>query len=71
MPDFFQQRPKVEPTIYAYRLPGVPSHEGYLKVGYTDRDAETRVKEQVGTPTLAYQIVLKESAMRRSGIHRR
>ncbi len=67
MPDFFQQRPKVEPTIYAYCLPGVPSHEGYLKVGYTDRDAETRVKEQVGTPTLEYQIVLKESAMRSDG----
>lgn len=67
MSDFFQQRPKVEPTIYAYRLPGVPSHEGYIKVGYTDRDAETRVKEQTHTSGLKAQIVLKESAMRSDG----
>ncbi len=64
---FFPQRARVCPTIYAYKLPEVQSHEGYLKVGYTDRDAETRVKEQVGTPTLEYQIVLKESAMRSDG----
>lgn len=65
--DFFQQRPKVEPTIYAYRLPGVQSHEGYLKVGYTDRDVETRVKEQTHTSGLKAQIVLKEPAMRPDG----
>ena len=44
--NFFIQRPKVTPTIYAYRLIGVSSQDGYLKIGYTDRDAETRVTEQ-------------------------
>ena len=34
---FFPPRPEIEPTIYAYALPGVPSHDGYLKVGYTER----------------------------------
>ncbi len=67
MSEFFQPRPKVNPTIYAYRLVGVPSHEGYLKVGYTDRDAEARVKEQLHTSGIPYQIVLKESAMRPDG----
>ena len=65
--DFFIQRPKVTPTIYAYRLIGVYSHDGYLKIGYTDRDAETRVKEQLHTSGVPYQIVLKESAMRADG----
>lgn len=65
--DFFIQRPKVTPTVYAYALVDVPSHNGYLKVGYTDRDAETRVREQLHTSGIAYRIVLKESAMRADG----
>lgn len=65
--EFFVQRPKVNPTIYAYRLVWVPSHEGYLKIGYTDRDAETRVREQLHTSGIAYRIVLEESAMRADG----
>ena len=65
--NFFIQRPKVTPTIYAYRLIGVASHDGYLKIGYTDRDAETRIKEQLHTSGIPYQIVLKESAMRADG----
>ena len=65
--EFFIQRPQVTPTIYAYRLIGVSSHDGYLKIGYTDRDAETRIKEQLHTSGIPYQIVLKESAMRADG----
>ena len=29
-----QSRPAVCPTIYGYILPGVPDHNGYIKVGY-------------------------------------
>ncbi|MCM1321909.1 MAG: GIY-YIG nuclease family protein [Bacteroides sp.] len=65
--DFFPERPKLTPTIYAYELPGVPSHEGYIKVGYTDRSAEERIKEQLHTSAVPYKIVLKESAMRADG----
>lgn len=65
--EFFIQRPQVTPTIYAYRLIGVSSHDGYLKIGYTDRDAETHIKEQLHTSGIPYQIVLKESAMRADG----
>ena len=65
--DFFIQRPQVAPTIYAYALEGVASHEGYIKVGYTDRDAETRVREQLHTSCITYKILLKESAMRSDG----
>ena len=30
--EFFVQRPSVTPTIYAYSLPDVTSHKGYIKV---------------------------------------
>ena len=65
--EFFIQRPAVNPTIYAYGLVGVASHKGYIKIGYTDRDVETRVKEQLHTSGIEYKILLKESAMRSDG----
>lgn len=65
MPDYeyFKQRPQVNPTIYAYCLEGVESHKGYIKVGYTDRDADTRIREQLHTSAVPYKILLTESAM--------
>lgn len=69
MPDnnYFAERPPVTPTIYAYELIGVESHKGYLKIGYTDRNAETRIAEQMHTSAVPYRIVLKASAMRPDG----
>jgi len=61
--NFFAQRPEINPTIYVYRLIGVASHEGYMKVGYTERDVESRVKEQVGASHVPYEILYVESAM--------
>ena len=65
--NFFPQRPKVTPTIYAYRLLGVESHKGFLKVGYTDRTAKERIDEQLHTSKVNYEIVLVESAMSNNG----
>ena len=65
--EFFPIRPEVNPTIYAYELIGVDSHNGLLKVGYTDRDAKTRVAEQLKTSAVKYRIVFEESAMRNDG----
>ena len=65
--DFFQERPQIHPTIYAYSLVGVASHSGYLKVGFTERDVDTRVKEQIHTVGVPYKIHLRESAMRTDG----
>lgn len=61
--DFFIQRPAVTPTIYVYMLPGVASHTGYIKVGYTERDVEKRIYEQTHTSGVKAQILLRESAM--------
>ena len=65
--DFFIQRPDVTPTIYVYNLPQVPDHKGYVKIGYTDRDVETRIKEQMHTSGLKANILYTESAMRSDG----
>ena len=65
--NYFPQRPSVTPTIYAYKLIGVETHKGYLKVGYTNRTAHERIEEQLHTSKVKYEIVLVESAMTNDG----
>lgn len=65
--DFFPARPSANPTIYAYELVGVSTHTGLLKIGFTDRDAKKRIKEQLGTAAIKHKIVFEESAMKRDG----
>ena len=67
MSKFFPQRKDITPTIYAYELIGVETHKDLIKVGYTDRDAATRVAEQLKTSTVKYKIVFEDSAMRNDG----
>lgn len=40
---------QVVPQCYAYTTPGVPDHDGWTKIGFTERDVETRIKEQTHT----------------------
>jgi hypothetical protein len=40
---------KVTPQCYAYTTPGVPAHDGWTKIGFTERDVETRINEQTHT----------------------
>ncbi len=42
--------------IYAYTTPGVTYHEGWLKIGYTEQDVETRIKQQTHTAGINYII---------------
>lgn len=63
--DFFSSRPEVRPTIYAYSIPG--NHPGYLKVGFTDRDVETRINEQLHTSGVPHRTEMVFSAMRSDG----
>ncbi len=65
--EFFPKRLDANPTIYAYELIGVADKEGLLKIGYTDRDADTRIKEQIGATHLRYKIVFESSAMKNDG----
>lgn len=65
--DLLRNKVAETPTIYAYEHIGVPAHKGMLKVGYTTRDVETRVKEQNKTGGISYRIVLARPAMRHDG----
>jgi hypothetical protein len=65
--EFFPARSSTNPKIYAYELLGVSTHAGWLKVGFTSRDAFSRVSEQLRTSGVRYNIVLEESAMKRDG----
>ncbi len=66
--DILHNRPAVVPTIYGYTLPTVADHNGYIKIGYTDReDTEARIKEQLHTAAIEFKVLFKESAMRSDG----
>ena len=65
--NFFPPRTQATPTIYAYKLPDVSTHKGWLKVGFTDRNAQDRIAEQLKTSRVRYRIVLDEPAMRPDG----
>ena len=66
--DILHNRPAVVPTIYGYTLPDVADHNGYIKIGYTDReDTDTRIKEQLHTAAIPFRVLFKESAMRSDG----
>ena len=63
----FPKRKAITPMIYGYELIDVPTHQGLIKVGYTGRDVQQRIKEQLQTSGVRYRIVLEESAMRSDG----
>lgn len=54
---------KVEPMIYAYDTPGVTYHDGWIKIGYTDkRTPEQRIKEQTHTAHIIPRMLWKSIA---------
>jgi hypothetical protein len=53
--------------IYAYTLPEVPSHEGYIKIGDTNRQVKKRIFEQVGTAGLNPDILFEKIAKKSDG----
>ena len=57
-----QTKKQVEPKIYAYTLPAVPSHEGWIKIGYTEREVQVRVNEQVHTSGVDASILWHHAA---------
>lgn len=54
-------------TIYAYTLPEVPNHNGYIKIGDTRRNVQVRINEQLGTSGLKPNILWDKVARHKSG----
>ncbi len=68
---FFPPRPEAHPLIYAYTIDH-PLFVGLLKIGYTEKSADVRIKQQIANIKLPqgkqfYKIVYTESAMRSDG----
>lgn len=51
---------RVEPMIYAYDTPGVSYHDGWIKIGYTDKQTpEQRIKQQTHTADIQARLLWK------------
>ncbi|MFL8906357.1 DEAD/DEAH box helicase family protein [Helcococcus kunzii] len=44
-----ETKTEINPTIYAYITPQNISNNGWIKIGYTERDSKTRINEQTHT----------------------
>lgn len=54
---------KVTPMIYAYTTPEVTRHDGWTKIGYTEQDVETRIKQQTHTADIQWKLEWKGNAL--------
>lgn len=46
----------VTPMIYAYTTPEIARHNGWTKIGYTEQDVETRIKQQTHTADIEWTL---------------
>ncbi|MCQ2562012.1 MAG: DEAD/DEAH box helicase family protein [Alphaproteobacteria bacterium] len=58
---------KVEPKCYAYTTPDIPSKNGWTKIGYTEREVETRIREQIQTLAVRHITEWVEDAVFKNG----
>lgn len=65
--EFFPKKSEATPTIYAYELPNDSSRKGQIKIGFTNRTAQARIREQIGATRAEFKIVFEENAMRNDG----
>lgn len=47
---------KVVPMCYAYTTPEIARHKGWTKIGFTEQDVETRIRQQTQTADIKYKI---------------
>lgn len=53
----------VTPMIYAYTTPEITRHDGWTKIGYTEQDVETRIKQQTHTADVKWNLEWKGNAL--------
>ena len=59
---------RVVPMIYAYNTPGVAYHEGWTKIGYTEKQTvAARIKQQTHTADIQYKLAWQDNAMFKDG----
>lgn len=59
---------RVVPMIYAYNTPGVSYHEGWTKIGYTEKQTVAqRIKQQTHTAGIQYRLAWQDNAIFKDG----
>ena len=59
---------RIIPMIYAYTTPEIARHDGWIKIGYTDKQTvEERVKQQTHTADVKAKIEWKGNARYQDG----
>lgn len=58
----------VVPMIYAYNTPGVTYHEGWTKIGYTEKQTVSqRINQQAHTVGIKWELAWQDNAMFKDG----
>lgn len=58
----------VVPMIYAYNTPGVTYHEGWTKIGYTEKQTVSkRISQQAHTAGIKWELAWQDNAMFKDG----
>jgi len=59
---------QVVPMIYAYTTPGVSYNDGWIKIGYTEKQSvEDRIRQQTHTAGIQANIEWQDNAMYKDG----
>lgn len=59
---------QIVPMIYAYTTPGYPPHDGWIKIGYAERqDVLARIKQQLHTADIDFHLEWQDNAMYKDG----
>lgn len=57
-----QTTKKVVPIIYCYTTPEIVRHNGWVKIGYSEQDVETRIGQQTHTADIEFHIEWSKNA---------
>lgn len=66
--DMIQPYGRIIPMIYAYTTPGVSYHEGWTKIGYTEKQTvEDRIRQQTHTADIQVELLWRDNAIFKDG----
>ena len=59
---------RIIPMVYAYNTPGIAYHDGWTKIGYTEKQSvEDRINQQTHTADIRWTLAWKDNAMYKDG----
>lgn len=59
---------QIVPMIYAYNTPGIAYHDGWTKVGYTEKQSvQQRIHQQTHTANIHWELAWQDNAMYKDG----